>query len=88
MNIQLLKQAIKKTNSTLFTVRFIKSDGTERTMYCKTGVKRHLSKRPDKRVLQNTNPNIVRVFDMESKSYKSFKLDYVLEFKCKNVILK
>ena len=88
MNTQLLKQAINKTNSTLFTVRFIKADGTERTMYCKTGVKRHLSKRPDKRVLQNTNPNIVRVFDMESKSYKSFKLETVLEFKCKNVILK
>ena len=88
MNIETLKKAINKTNSTLFTVRFVKADGTERTMYCKTGVKRHLSKRPDKRVLQNTNPNIVRVFDIESKSYKSFKLETVLEFKCKNVILK
>ena len=88
MNIQLLKQAIKKTNSTLFTVRFVKADGTERTMYCKTGVKRHLSKRPDKRVLQNTNPNIVRVFDMESKSYKSFKLDSVFEFRSGKVVLK
>lgn len=51
-------------------------------------LKRHLSKRPDKRVLQNTNPNIVRVFDMESKSYKSFKLSSVIEFSCRNVVLK
>lgn len=87
MNIQLLKQAIKKTNSTLFTVRFIKADGTERTMYCKTGVKRFLSKKPNKKVVKS-NDNLVRVFDAESKSYKCFKLDSVLEFKCKNVILK
>lgn len=88
MNTQLLKQAINKTNSTLFTVRFIKADGTERTMYCKTGVKRHLSKRPDKRVLQHTNPNIVRVYDCESKSYKSFRLSSVFEFRSGNIILK
>lgn len=87
MNIETLKKAIKKTNSTLFTVRFIKADGTERTMYCKTGVKRFLSKKTNKKVVKS-NDNLVRVFDAESKSYKSFKLDSVLEFKCKNVILK
>ena len=57
-------------------------------MYAKTGIKRYLSKRPNKRVLQNTNPNIVRVFDMESKSYKSFKLESVTEFKCGKLTLK
>ena len=88
MNIEQLRSTIASTNSRMFVVRFIKQDGSTRVMYAKTGVKRHLSKRPDKRVLQNTNPNIVRVFDMESKSYKSFKLDSVVEFKCKNTILK
>ena len=88
MNIEQLRSTINSTNSRMFVVRFIKQDGSTRVMYAKTGVKRHLSKRPDKRVLQNTNPNIVRVFDMESKSYKSFKLDSVVEFKCKNTILK
>lgn len=43
---------------------------------------------PNKRKVSNTNPNIVRVYDCESKSYKSFKLDSVVEFKCKNTILK
>ena len=88
INIEQLRSTIASTHSRMFVVRFIKQDGTERTMYAKTGIKRHLSKRPDKRVLQNTNPNIVRVFDCESKSYKSFKLDSVFEFSCRNVVLK
>ena len=88
MNIEQLRSTIASTHSRMFVVRFTKLDGSERTMYAKTGIKRHLSKRPDKRVLQNTNPNIVRVFDMESKSYKSFKLDSVLSFRCGKVILK
>ena len=88
MNIEQLRSTIASTHSRMFVVRFTKQDGSERVMYCKTGVKRHLSKRPNKRVLQNTNPNIVRVFDMESKSYKSFKLETVSEFKCNKVVLK
>ena len=88
MNIEQLRSTIASTNSRMFVVRFTKQDGSTRVMYCKTGIKRYLSKRPDKRVLQNTNPNIVRVFDMESKSYKSFKLDSVFEFRSGRVILK
>ena len=88
MNIEQLRSTIASTHSRMFVVRFTKQDGSERTMYAKTGIKRYLSKRTNKRVLQNTNPNIVRVFDMESKSYKSFKLDSVFEFSCRNVVLK
>ena len=88
MDIELLSKEINKTNASLFRVSFVKANGESRTMYAKVGIKRFLSKRPDKRVLKNTNPNIVRVFDMESKSYKSFKLDSVTEFRCKRIILK
>ena len=88
INTEQLRKEINKTNASLFRVSFVKANGENRTMYCKTKIKRHLSKRPDKRVLQNTNPNIVRVFDMESKSYKSFKLDSVFEFRSGKVILK
>ena len=88
MNIEQLRSTIASTNSRMFVVRFIKQDGTERTMYAKTGVKRHLSKNPNKRKVSNTNPNIVRVYDCESKSYKSFKLETVREFRCGQVILK
>ena len=88
MNIEQLRSTIASTNSRMFVVRFTKQDGTERVMYAKTGVKRHLSKNPNKRKVSNTNPNLVRVYDCESKSYKSFKLDSVLEFKCNKVVLK
>ena len=88
MNIEQLRSTIASTNSRMFVVRFIKQDGTERTMYAKTGIKRYLSKNPNKRKVSNTNPNIVRVYDCESKSYKSFKLESVTEFKCGQVILK
>ena len=88
INIEQLRSAIASTHSRMFVVRFIKQDLSTRVMYAKTGVKRHLSKNPNKRKVSNTNPNIVRVYDCESKSYKSFKLESVTEFKCGQVILK
>ena len=88
MNIEQLRSTINSTHSRMFVVRFTKQDGTERVMYAKTGVKRYLSKKSNKRKVSNTNPNLVRVYDCESKSYKSFKLDSVLSFRCGKVILK
>ena len=88
INTETLRNEINKTNASLFRVSFVKANGEHRTMFCKTKIKRHLSKKPNKKVLQNTNPNIVRVFDMESKSYKSFKLDSVFEFRSGKVVLK
>ena len=88
MNIEQLRSTIASTHSRMFVVCFTKQDGSERVMYCKTGIKRHLSKRPNKRKVSNSNPNLVRVYDCESKSYKSFKLETVSEFKCNKVVLK
>ena len=88
MNIELLRKEINKTNASLFRVNFVKQNGEHRTMYAKVGVKRHLSKNPNKRKVTNVNNDIMRVFDCESKSYKSFKLSSVTEFSCRNVVLK
>lgn len=88
MNIEQLRYTIDSTNSRMFVVRFTKQDGSTRVMYAKTGIKRYLSKNPNKRKICNTNQNLVRVYDCESKSYKSFKLESVTEFKCGQVILK
>ena len=89
MNTEQLRKEINKTNASLFRVSFVKANGEHRTMYAKVGIKRFLSKkRPDKRVLKNTNPNIVRVYDCQSKSYKSFKLSSVTEFVGNNKVLK
>lgn len=88
MNIEQLRSAIASTHSKCFVVRFIKLDGSERIMYAKTGLKRFLSKKVNKRKVQRTNNDVVCVFDMESKSYKSFRLSSVTEFRCKRIILK
>ena len=88
MNTEQLRNEINKTNASLFRVSFVKANGENRNMFCKTKIKRHLSKKPNKKVVKNANPNIVRVFDMESKSYKSFKLDSVFEFRSGKVVLK
>jgi hypothetical protein len=88
MNIEQLRQAINSSHSTTMTIRFIKADGTERTLLAKTNIKRFLSRKPNKRTIVRNNPNLLCVFDMESKSYKSFRLSSVTEFRCKRIILK
>ena len=88
INTEQLRKEINKTNASLFRVSFVKANGEQRTMYAKIGIKRHLSKKPNKRVVKNANQDIVRVFDMESKSYKSFKLSSVFEFRSGKVVLK
>ena len=88
MNIEQLRSTIASTHSRMFVVRFTKQDGSERTMYAKTGIKRYISKKHNKRKVSNVNNDIMRVFDCESKSYKSFKLSSVIEFSCSNIVLK
>ena len=88
INTEQLRKEINKTNASLFRVSFVKANGENRTMYAKVGIKRFLSKRPNKRIVKNANQDIVRVFDCQSKSYKSFKLSSVTEFVGNNKVLK
>ena len=88
INTEQLRYEINKTNASLFRVSFVKANGEHRTMYAKVGIKRYLSKKPNKRVVKNVNQDIVRVFDCQSKSYKSFKLSSVTEFVGNNKVLK
>ena len=55
MNTEQLRKEINKTNASLFRVSFVKANGEHRTMYCKTQIKRFLSKKPNKKVVKNTN---------------------------------
>jgi hypothetical protein len=80
-----LIEAISKAHSKTMTVTFIKANGELRTLLCKKNIKRFLSKKPNKKVVKSSQ-DVVRVFDMESKSYKSFRLDSVKEVKYGNVI--
>lgn len=84
MNTNELKSAILSTHARLFKVVFKKSDGTIRTMYAKTQVKRFKSKKPNKRKVSKSNENTIRVFDCEKKEYRSFNISNILEFSCGN----
>lgn len=84
MNTNELKSVILATHARLFKVVFQKSDGTIRTMYAKTDVKRFKSKKPNKRKVSKSNDNLVRVFDVEKKEYRAFNLSSVIEFSCGN----
>lgn len=84
MNTNELKSTILATHARLFKVVFQKSDGTIRTMYAKTDVKRFKSKKPNKRKVSKQNENLIRVFDTELKQYRAFNLSSVLEFSCNN----
>ena len=88
INTEQLRNEINKTNASLFRVSFVKANVEYRTMYAKIGIKRYLSKKPNKRIVKNVNQDIVRVFDCQSKSYKSFKLSSVTEFVGNNKVLK
>ena len=88
INKEQLRNEISKTNASLFRVSFVNANGEHRTMFCKTQIKRYLSKKPNKRVVKNVNQDIVRVYDCQSKSYKSFKLSSVFEFVGNNKVLK
>ena len=88
INTEQLRKEINKTNASLFRVSFVKANGENRTMYAKVGIKRFLSKKPNKKVIKNTNQDIVRVFDCQSRSSKSFKLSSVTEFVGNNKVLK
>ena len=88
INTEQLRNEINKTNASLFRVSFVKVNREHRTMYAKAGIKRFLSKKLNKKVVKNVNQDIVRVFDCQSKSYKSFKLSSVTEFVGNNKVLK
>ena len=88
INTEQLRKEINKTNASLFHVSFVKANGEHRTMYAKVGIKRYLSKKPNKRIVKNVNQDIVRVFDCQSKSYKSLKLSSVTAFVGNNKVLK
>ena len=72
------KNLIKSTNGRFFRVTFIKADGTIRKMIarigCKIGVKGtgHALK----------VDNIVRVFDIIKREWRSIPLDRLIDFKC------
>jgi hypothetical protein len=73
----------EKVQGKIFSVSFIKKDGTERNMVCRLGVQKHLS--GGKSV---NNPNkYLTVFDMQKKAYRNVALETIYRLRCKDVFI-
>lgn len=76
---QLIFDTLKINNGQVFGVTFIKKDGSIRDMVARLGVKKHL-----KGGVLNYNPadyNLIPVFDMQKKEYRSIQIDTITELK-------
>ena len=72
-------EQIKKTNGLIFSVTFVKKDGTIRKMTARLGVKKDL-----KGVGLKFNPSersLVVVFDMHKRAYRMINLQTIITFK-------
>ena len=81
--------AIKEAASDgkIFSVIFVKKDGTLRSMVARTGVKKHLKSNPVTDFfsvkVRKQDDNLITVFDMNKKEYRSFHQNTVLAVKMK-----
>ena len=74
----------EKVQGKIFSVSFIKKDGTERTMVCRLGVQKHLT--GGKNV--NDPSQHLTVFDMHKKAYRNVALRTIYRLRCKDVFIK
>jgi len=74
----------EKVQGKIFSVSFIKKDGTERNMVCRLGVQKHLT--GGKNV--NDPSQHLTVFDMHKKAYRNVALGTIYRLRCKDVFIK
>ena len=79
-------ELIDQTNGRAFLIRFVKNDGEERTMRCRTGVRKHLVP-GGRRAYDPAQHGLRFVFDFDRRAYRACPADEerVLEFKCGDV---
>ena len=82
MNNNLLKSMIKNTNGKFFTCFFVKKDGTLRKMTARVGVKKGLT---NSGFVREEKENLVCVYDIAAKGYRTINLDTLKSFKCGDV---
>lgn len=82
MAITNIKGYIESLNGKFFTVKFIKKDGSTRTMNARTGVVKYLKGGKS----LNSNPYHIVVFDMATKGYRTVDLSTVFEIHSQNTV--
>jgi hypothetical protein len=67
------------TNGKLFTVEFVKRDGSLRTMNCRLNVTKHL--KGGKPAYDAFSKALLHVYDMVSKGYRTVNLETVFKLR-------
>ena len=75
-----IKSAV--SDGKLFSVTFVKKDGSIRFMTCRTGVTKY-RKTIGESLRTAVNSDLITVFDMKLKEYRSFHQESVLALKMK-----
>jgi hypothetical protein len=73
MSITLQQILDKVSTGKVFSANFIKKDGTERTMNCRTGVVKHVKGKG--RNFDPITANLIPVFDMNKNGYRFISFD-------------
>jgi hypothetical protein len=73
MTITLQQILDKVSTGKVFSANFIKKDGTERTMNCRTGVVKHVKGKG--RNFDPITANLIPVFDMNKNGYRFISFD-------------
>ena len=76
---ELAAELLRSTNGKIFSVRFKKRDGTLRDMTARLGVKSHL--KGGNKPYSDSENDLLTVFDMSIKQYRSVPLYDVLSVK-------
>ena len=81
---EIVRNAIEQTNGRFFSVSFIKKDGTERKMLARTGCKVGINGN-GYFLKEETKANVIRIYDIIKKAWRTITFENVFEFKCGNV---
>jgi len=84
MKVRELKELVGENN--IFTVDFIKKDGTLRTMNCRLGVKKHL--KGGTLAYDAEEKNLLPVFDMVKSAYRNINVSTIIEIRFNKQIIK
>lgn len=78
------REAIMATAGQIFSIDFIKKDGSLRTMRARLGVKKSVT---GKGYGYTPADNLITVYDMENQGFRFINTDTIKKFTCGNIVI-
>lgn len=83
INRKKLLELIRENKSNIFSVVFLKKDGTIRRMICRLGVKKYVNGKGLK--YDPIERGLLGVFDMQKEAYRMINLETIMNINMKGV---